>query len=100
MAALGLTVKEGELPKLSLSPNGKQFLVSSHKGASFSLGAFEFKGDATRVHPGIVTAHEGGHSKQSAVLGPLYLPYIAQDYARNGGMGKQAEEWAESWSAK
>ena len=42
-------------------------------------------------------AHEGGHAKQSAILGPLYIPAALLSYAINGGHGGFIESWADDW---
>lgn len=44
------------------------------------------------------SGHEGGHAKQSALLGPLYLPAAILSYTINGGHGGFIESWADSWS--
>ncbi len=43
------------------------------------------------------SAHEGGHAKQSALLGPLYLPAAILSYAINMGHGGFIESWADDW---
>lgn len=43
------------------------------------------------------SAHEGGHAKQSALLGPFYLPAAILSYALNLGHGGFIESWADDW---
>ena len=46
------------------------------------------------------SGHEGGHSKQSALLGPLYLPAALLSYISVGGHGGFIETWAERWTVR
>ncbi len=44
------------------------------------------------------SGHEGGHAKQSALLGPLYLPAAILSYTLNLGHGGFIESWATNWA--
>ena len=46
--------------------------------SSAALGPFVFlaKGDSADEHPGSLLVHEYGHTIQSLILGPLFLPVI------------------------
>lgn len=54
---------------------------------AYSLGLFQVGGYAK--------AHEGGHSVQSATLGPMYLPTIGMSYLMEGHGGSFMERWAD-----
>ncbi len=45
-------------------------------------------------------AHEGGHSVQSAILGPLYFPSIGLSYLISGFYVDKMEVWADQAGAK
>ena len=56
---------------------------------AYSLGLFQ-------VNPeDYVEDHEGGHSVQSAALGPLYLPTIGLSYLMESHSGSFMESWAD-----
>lgn len=88
---------KGEMPTFSASPNGKQIHVGNSilplPGYEMSLGLFHL--DSNDYTGGSVAAHEGGHADQSALLGPLYLPVIGVDYAKNSHSGSFMEDWAD-----
>lgn len=44
------------------------------------------------------SGHEGGHAKQSALLGPLYFPAAILSYIMVGGHGGFIESWADIWA--
>lgn len=65
----------GKLPKIGLSPTGEQILVQTPVAfIPFSLGIFHIGQNDSKAK------HETAHSRQSAALGPLFLPLIAVDY--------------------
>jgi hypothetical protein len=56
---------------------------------AYSLGLFQ-------VNPSdAVEDHEGGHSVQSAALGPLYLPTVFMSYILESSSGSFMEAWAD-----
>tara|TARA_B100001971_G_C18268010_1_gene596230 strand:- start:68635 stop:69933 length:1299 start_codon:yes stop_codon:yes gene_type:complete len=62
--------------------------------SKMSMGIFELDFCAGYS---FASAHEGGHAKQSALLGPFYLPAAILSYALNMGHGGFIEEWADDW---
>lgn len=62
--------------------------------SKMSMGIWELD-FCTGYH--FASAHEGGHAKQSALLGPFYLPAAILSYALNLGHGGFIESWADDW---
>lgn len=98
LAIVGYTVaapfsEEIDLPRFKLSPTGIQILVivaENWYDGGTSLGWFVIEGSDLEVHEPaeeyqLHTLHETGHAYQSALLGPLYLPFVGIDYAIHGG---------------
>lgn len=85
-------------PELRVAKNKMQIyadvcglqLISS----KMSMGLFEL--DFCTSHS-YASDHEGGHAKQSAILGPLYIPVALLSYALIGGHGGGLEHWADHW---
>ncbi len=82
----------------NFSFNNGSFIVSSaiHRGNTFSVGPFYF----TRY--GKYSSHESGHTYQSAILGPFYLPLagISLLYTRDtdtlfNALAGHTDEWGE-----
>lgn len=77
-------------PYVELSENGLQLSVRicplSATGASLGL-----------INIGNSDFHEGGHSVQSALLGPLYLPAVLASYMIQGHSDSSLEIWAREW---
>jgi hypothetical protein len=87
-----------DFPSFTMSENGFQIWVNA-TGAiipwmAFSLGVFVF-GSSSEPYAG---AHEGGHSFQSAILGPFYLPTVGISYLIQGHYGSFMETWADGWA--
>ena len=88
-----------DFPTIKLSASGQQLYVDVSGLTPFagkmSLGIFELDN-----HGGyyFASGHEGGHAKQSALLGPLYLPVVVFSYVIQGHSGSFMETWADNWA--
>ncbi|MBI4042238.1 MAG: hypothetical protein HY391_02070 [Deltaproteobacteria bacterium] len=85
-----------DFPTFSISQSGNQLHVAVGRWTYkyyFSLGLFEFASGSDAA-----SDHEGGHAKQSMVLGPLYLLFILGSYAIEGLEGGLMERWAKAWA--
>jgi hypothetical protein len=83
----------GRRMSIEIDASGQQIALNGMSGccaSAFSLGAFN--------HGGRHDFHEAGHSRQSAVLGPLYLGVVGLDYLINGHYGSFLERWADDWA--
>jgi hypothetical protein len=85
-------------PKLKISRNKMQIYADvcgfPAIPSKMSMGLFELDFCAGYS---FASAHEGGHAKQSALLGPFYLPAAILSYAINLGHGGFIEHWADDW---
>jgi hypothetical protein len=85
-------------PKLRISKNKMQIYADvcgfPAIPSKMSMGLFELDFCAGYS---FASAHEGGHAKQSALLGPFYLPAAILSYAINLGHGGFIEHWADDW---
>ena len=88
-----------DFPTFAISASQQQIYVDvSGLGpipGKMSLGLFELDN-----HSGyyFASGHEAGHAKQSALLGPLYLPMVLFSYAVQGHHGSFMERWADVWA--
>tara|TARA_Y100000590_G_scaffold470775_1_gene670255 strand:- start:77317 stop:78579 length:1263 start_codon:yes stop_codon:yes gene_type:complete len=88
-----------DFPTIKLSASGQQLYVDvsglTPVAGKMSLGIFELDN-----HGGyyFASGHEGGHAKQSALLGPLYLPVVVFSYIIQGHSGSFMETWADNWA--
>lgn len=88
-----------DFPTIKLSSSGQQIYVDvsglTPVAGKMSLGIFELDN-----HGGyfFASGHEGGHAKQSALLGPLYLPVVVFSYIIQGHSGSFMETWADNWA--
>jgi len=88
-----------DFPTIKLSASGQQLYVDvsglTPVAGKMSLGIFELDN-----HSGyyFASGHEGGHAKQSALLGPLYLPVVVFSYIIQGHSGSFMETWADNWA--
>lgn len=88
-----------DFPTIKLSASGQQIYVDvsglTPVAGKMSLGIFELDN-----HGGyhFASGHEGGHAKQSALLGPLYLPVVVFSYIIQGHSGSFMETWADNWA--
>ncbi len=88
-----------DFPTFAISASEQQIYVDvSGIGpipGKMSLGLFELDN-----HSGyyFASGHEAGHAKQSALLGPLYLPMVLFSYAVQGHHGSFMERWADVWA--
>ena len=76
---LGLLLLAFYEPELSYDWKGVRLNYSPRMKGGISLGRYVIlKGSAysAGIKPGNDEAHEYGHSRQSRILGPLYLPLI------------------------
>lgn len=82
---------KGSAPKFRIDKTNQQIVLreGSPGSGNFSIGAFHF-GDGG-------DAHEAAHSKQSAILGPFYLPAVVASYLTQGRSNSMMESWASSW---
>lgn len=92
---------EMRLPRLKIA-RSKMQIYADVCGLGFipskmSAGLFEL--DFCTGHR-FASEHEGGHAKQSALLGPLYFPAAMLSYALNLGHGGFIESWADAWEVK
>jgi len=85
-------------PRLKIAANGMQIYADvcgfPAIPSKMSMGLFEL--DFCTGY-NFASAHEGGHAKQSAILGPFYLPAAIVSYAINLGHGGFIESWADDW---
>lgn len=88
-----------DFPTFAISASEQQIYVDvSGLGpvpGKMSLGLFELDNHAG-YH--FASGHEAGHAKQSALLGPLYLPMVLFSYAVQGHHGSFMERWADVWA--
>jgi hypothetical protein len=94
LAITGVIVNKikGENPEFYIDKTGRQLVIDS---AALNSGAYS----TGAIHHGSGgDAHEAGHSHQSGVLGPLYLPVVLIDYAIEGHTGSVVERWADRWA--
>ena len=88
-----------DFPTIRVSSSGQQIYVDvsglTPVAGKMSLGIFELDN-----HGGyfFASGHEGGHAKQSALLGPLYLPVVIFSYIIQGHSGSFMEDWADAWA--
>lgn len=92
-----------------------RFPFAQAGGVSLGMFIFAAQGKGGRPDPGLV-AHEYGHTLQSLLLGPLYLPLVGlpsvlwllrygrrrADYAARGVAytDRYPENWAERWGGQ
>lgn len=85
-------------PRLKIAKNNMQIYADvcgfPAIPSKMSMGLFEL--DFCTGYS-FASAHEGGHAKQSALLGPFYLPAAILSYAINLGHGGFIESWADDW---
>ncbi len=88
-------------PAIKVAQNRMQLYVDScglgYIRSKMSMGLFEL--DFCTNHR-FASMHEGGHAKQSALLGPLYLPAAILSYALVLGHGGFIEHWADVWAVR
>lgn len=88
-----------DFPTIKISRSGSQIYAdvsgTSYFRGKVSLGLFEMDQNAGWS---FASAHEAGHSTQSALLGPLYLPMVLLSYTMNMGHGGFIETWADRWA--
>ncbi|MBI3543754.1 MAG: hypothetical protein HY075_10825, partial [Deltaproteobacteria bacterium] len=92
VALTGLVVNSlrGDRPRVSIDSTGQQIKLNSNvNGFNYSTGVFH--------HGDCCDAHEAGHGKQSAVLGPAYLPLVGMTYLIQGMDVGVVEDWANAW---
>lgn len=112
-----------QLPRFHLARSGFQLNVtigSDWYRHATSLGIFLIEGSDLEAHWAeenfnLHLLHESGHASQSALLGPLFLPFTALDYAIHrggnhsvyfrrgagwGGFSRKPEDdaWIETWA--
>lgn len=98
-AVISPFTKYVDFPTIKISASGQQIYVDvsglTPVAGKMSLGIFELDN-----HGGFFFAsgHEGGHAKQSALLGPLYLPVVIFSYIIQGHSGSFMEDWADNWA--
>jgi hypothetical protein len=87
-----------DFPTFAISASEQQVYVDvSGMGpipGKMSLGLFELDNHSGYYY---ASGHEAGHAKQSALLGPLYLPMVLFSYAVQGHHGSFMERWADVW---
>lgn len=85
-------------PRLKIAKNNMQIYADvcgfPAIPSKMSMGLFEL--DFCTGYS-FASAHEGGHAKQSTLLGPFYLPAAILSYAINIGHGGFIESWADDW---
>jgi hypothetical protein len=88
-----------DFPSFQVADNEFQIWVGLrgmvHWDSAFSMGTWIFGGSSMQMS----VAHEGGHSFQSAVLGPFYLPMVGVSYLLQGHKDSFMERWADAWAA-
>ena len=86
-----------DFPTFRIAANGMMIYVDATgmgpMRGKLSMGIFEF--DNGTGH-GFASGHEGGHSIQSALLGPFYLPAVMASYLISGFDKGFIENWADS----
>lgn len=99
-AVLGVVIyrlgKDGKAPSFKMSSTGEQIVMLDNPyspGYDFSLGIFQIGGGQDWED-----RHETGHARQSALLGPFYLPLVGISYASVGEPEGFIEEWADDWA--
>ncbi len=90
---------EMRMPKLAIAESNMQ-IYADVCGLGFvpgkmSAGLFELD---FCTGESFASGHEGGHAKQSAILGPLYFPAAILSYILNMGHGGFIEDWADAWT--
>lgn len=93
---------KGEKPVVRLSRTGEQIVLENgvYGDDVMSLGIFQF-GQTSHIKiedKYTDDEHETGHARQSAVLGPFYLPLVGISYANVGGPYGFIEDWADDWA--
>jgi len=92
---------EFEFPTIRIAENRMQIYADvcglGIVSGKMSAGLFEL--DFCSSY-GFASGHEGGHAKQSALLGPLYFPAAILSYVMVGGHGGFIEEWADIWEVQ
>lgn len=97
LAAIGLASSaiNGDTVSVRIDDSGRQLVLggaSLNQNVDYSTGAFHH-GDSND------DGHEAGHSHQSAVLGPAYLPVVGLTYLAYGDTSwNRIESWAEQWA--
>lgn len=90
---------EMRLPKLRIADNNMQIYADvcglGFTESKMSAGLFELDFCTSKEY---ASDHEGGHAKQSALLGPLYFPAAILSYILVRGHGGFIEEWADAWA--
>lgn len=90
---------EMRLPRLRIADNNMQIYADvcglGFRESKMSAGLFELDFCTWEE---FASDHEGGHAKQSALLGPLYFPAAILSYILVRGHGGFIEEWADAWS--
>jgi len=88
-----------DFPRFAISASGQQIYVDTSgmgpMAGKMSMGLFEFDNHAGYS---FASGHEGGHSKQSALLGPFYLPAVLLSYSISGFDQGFIEDWAWGWA--
>ncbi|OUR99639.1 hypothetical protein A9Q84_01050 [Halobacteriovorax marinus] len=88
-----------DFPTFNISASGQQIYVDTSgmgpMAGKMSMGLFEFDNHAG-YH--FASGHEAGHSKQSALLGPFYLPAVLLSYSISGFDQGFIEDWAWGWA--
>lgn len=86
-----------DFPSIHLSENGMQIFADvcglTPVAGEMSAGLFELANCTGSFAPG----HEGGHAKQSALLGPFYFPAAMLSYIMYGFDQGFIEDWADAW---
>lgn len=90
---------EMRLPRLRIADNHMQIYADvcglGFTESKMSAGIFELD---FCTWESFASDHEGGHAKQSALLGPLYFPAAILSYILVRGHGGYIEEWADAWA--
>lgn len=90
---------EMRLPRLRIADNHMQIYADvcglGFTESKMSAGIFELD---FCTWESFASDHEGGHAKQSALLGPLYFPAAILSYILVLGHGGYIEEWADAWA--
>ena len=90
-----------DFPTIKVSASGQQIYVDvsglTPVPGKMSLGIFELDNHSSYF---FASGHEGGHAKQSALLGPLYLPVVVFSYIIQGHSASFMETWADNWAVR
>ncbi|MBY0515310.1 MAG: hypothetical protein K2P81_00270 [Bacteriovoracaceae bacterium] len=90
---------EMRMPRLRIAENNMQIYADvcglGYIPSKMSAGLFELD---FCTGESFASDHEGGHAKQSALLGPLYFPAAILSYILNMGHGGFIEDWADEWA--